>query len=275
MNYLIVIPARGGSKGIPNKNIISVGGKPLIAYSIEVAREVLGAGVNAEVGADVNAAVGAAVSAGLNAAVSAGLSGEMVVSTDSERIADIAREWGGNVPFLRPDEISGDSAKSVEFLLHAVDYYEKQGRLFDATILLQPTTPLRTAQDVLQAVRLYESVGRSSLFSAFEENHICDLVSYRKRGDIAIPQNPLHNAGVRRQEHEAIYVRNGAVYITDIEFMRREQKVMCDEPALYVMPKNRSVNLDTPEDLELLQWIVAANCCPQTEQTGHKKWKMN
>jgi len=224
-SYLIIIPARGGSKGVPDKNIIEIAGKPLVAYSIEVAAKVLAANVK----------------------------GEAVVSTDSVAIANIAREWGGNVPFMRPDEISGDTAKSVEFLMHALDIYQSKGRSFDATILLQPTSPQRTTQDVLQAVGVFEVVGQPSLISVYKENRVCDLNSYHRRGDIANPLNPQHNEGIRRQEHEELYVRNGAVYITDVTYLRKEQKVISDTPALYVMPKSRSVDLDTVEDLEFLK----------------------
>jgi len=224
--YLIVIPARGGSKGIPDKNIIEIGGKPLIAYSIQAANETL----------------------------SAGITGMAIVSTDSERIAEITRNWNGHAPFKRPDEISGDTAKSACLLLHALDFYEKQGKAFDATILLQPTSPLRTAQDILYAVEIYEKAGQPALISAYQEDYVCDLVSYNKNGEIAIPLSPLHNIGVTRQQHEKLYIRNGAVYITDAAFLRQEKKVISDTPALYVMPKIRSVNLDTVEDLELLKW---------------------
>lgn len=229
-SYLIVIPARGGSKGIPDKNIIEVAGKPLIAYSIELALRVFETGLN----------------------------GDIVVTTDSARIAKIAREWGGNVPFMRPSEISGDTAKSIEFLLHALEFFENQGRHFDATILLQPTSPLRTVQDILQAVKIYESVGHPSLISAYLEEHVCDFTNYHIKGQVGYPLNPLHNAGTRRQDREKIYVRNAAIYITDVAFMKREKKVFCDTPAIYVMPKSRSVNIDTLEDLELLHFYLNA-----------------
>jgi CMP-N-acetylneuraminic acid synthetase len=223
-SYLIVIPARGGSKGIPDKNIVDVGGKPLIAYTIGVTNEVLAAGIN----------------------------GEMVVSTDSEKIASIAKKWGGNVPFLRPDDISGDDSKSVDVILHALDFYKKQERKFNAVILLQPTTPLRTIQDIQNAIELFETVGQPSLISTYKEDYVCDLVSYHLRENIAYPINPLHNKGIRRQEHETLYIRNGVIYITCSSFLHQEHKVISDEPAIYVMPKHRSINIDTPEDLELL-----------------------
>src|SRR5690349_16860091 len=111
MRILTIIPARGGSKGIPKKNIIDVSGKPLIAYTIEPAMEILGAGSIDEV----------------------------IVSTDSDEIAEVARSFGANVPFLRPEDISGDKAKSIEFIVHALDYFEQQGKSFDAVLLLQPT----------------------------------------------------------------------------------------------------------------------------------------
>ena len=227
-SYLFVIPARGGSKGIPHKNIVDVGGKPLIAYSIQAARQALAGGVQ----------------------------GDMVVSTDDLDIARIAEAYGGNVPFSRPADISDDNAKSIEFLTHALDFYASRNRFFEATILLQPTSPLRTVQDILQAVDLYESTGQPSLISAYREDYICDLVSYRQRGNIAEAVSPLHNAGIRRQEHEKLYVRNGAIYITSVAYLQQARQLICDTPALYVMPKSRSINVDTLEDLELLRWYL-------------------
>lgn len=226
--YLVIIPARGGSKGIPKKNIADVAGKPLIAYSIALA----------------------------NALLAGGHVRRAIVSTDCEEIARIARAYNACVPFLRPAQISGDTAKSIDFMLHAVDFFHEKGEDFDATILLQPTSPLRTADDILAAMRIFEETGAQSLISAYREDYICDLVCYTKKENLAIPLDARHNAGVRRQEHDKLYVRNGAIYITDVGYLRAQSKIISDTPAIYVMPKSKSVNVDTSEDLELIRWIL-------------------
>lgn len=229
MNILCIIPARGGSKGIPGKNIIDVKGKPLIAYSIEPALEVL----------------------------KAGLISKVIVSTDSEEIAKVSRKYGAEVPFLRPDEISGDKAKSVEFMSHALDFFEKSGQHFDAVLLLQPTSPLRDALDLKTALEMYVTSNNDSLISAYEEEYINDLVIYKMGpdGKTSIPVSPLHNKGVRRQDHGSTYVRNGCIYISSNELIKSGY-VIGDKPLMYVMDKNKSVNVDTYEDLELLRKLL-------------------
>lgn len=226
--YLVIIPARGGSKGIPKKNIVDVAGRPLIAYSIDVANKLL----------------------------SDGYVQTAIVSTDSKEIVEVARSHNACVPFLRPQNISDDKAKSVDFMLHAIDYYKNEGVEYDATILLQPTSPLRTTNDVVEAIRIFEETEAESLISVYREDYICDLVCYHKKDNLGVPLNKKHNAGVRRQEHDKFYVRNGAIYITDVNYLINEQKIISDNPAIYVMPKNKSVNLDTKEDLEFLKWIL-------------------
>ena len=124
MKPLFVIPARGGSKGIPGKNIKPLGGKPLIAYSVEVARQLAP-------------------------------DSDICVSTDDPAIADVVREMGLEVPFMRPDYLATDNCGTYEVLLHAVDFFVKLGRRYDTMVLLQPTSPLRTADDVRRCLEAY------------------------------------------------------------------------------------------------------------------------
>ena len=229
MKILCIIPARGGSKGIPKKNIIDVCGKPLIAYTIEPALEVLRQGYIDKV----------------------------IVSTDSEEIAEVSRKYGAEVPFLRPESISGDKAKSVEFMEHALLYYEQKGIQYDAVLLLQPTSPLRSAADLTKALNMYTESSNDSLISAYEEEYINDLVIYKLDGDgkTSSPVSPLHNKGVRRQDHGSTYVRNGCIYISDVKLIKNGF-VIGEKPLMYIMDKNKSVNVDTIEDLELLRKLL-------------------
>ncbi len=227
--YLVIIPARGGSKGIKDKNIIDLGGKPLIEYTIAPTLQLL----------------------------EAGLIERMVVSTDSPSIAEISKQLGADVPFLRPPELSTDTAKSIDYVFHALQFFEQQPILFDAVMILQPTVPLRTYRDMVAAIEIFEAHSGESLISVYQEDYICDLVMYKKEGDAAIPLNPLHNKSVRRQEHGASYVRNGAVYITSVAYLRETRQIISDQPLCYEMPKIRSINIDTWADLLLARAVQA------------------
>lgn len=227
-NVLVLIPARGGSKGIPNKNIIEVCGQPLIKYSIDVAL----------------------------ALKENNLVNTVLVSTDYQNIADLSIKLGAEVPFLRPPEFSADHSKTIDAIIHALDWFEKnQNKVFDAVLLLQPTSPLRSFEDLKKAIEIFNSNTVESLISVYKEEYINDLVMYKRTAaDSAIgkPLNELHNKGVRRQDHGSVYVRNGSVYLSSVSLLRKGL-IISDNPLLFEMPKSSSINLDTPEDLILLR----------------------
>jgi len=229
MDILALIPARGGSKGVPRKNISNVAGKPLIQYSIETANE----------------------------AIQKGLLTMAIVSTDDREIADVSKSVGGRVPFLRPTHLATDEAKSIDVILHAIEYYSHQGQSFDAVLLLQPTCPIRTVEDIERVIKLYETTGQPSVISVYKEEYICDLVTYHKKGDLAVPLNENHNKGIRRQELDKLYVRNGTFYLTSTEYLLEQKRIISDTPALYEMSKTDSINIDTEEDLEFLRWKLS------------------
>lgn len=226
---LSIIPARGGSKGIPNKNIIDINGKPLIAYTIEPALK----------------------------AKKAGLIDRLIVSTDSEEIAEIARNYGAEVPFLRPHSISGDNSKSVDFVQHALSFFKKEESSYDNVLILQPTSPLRDLEDISRAISIYNGSNNDSLISVYEEEYINDLVIYNieKDGKTSIPLNQNHNKGIRRQEHGSTYVRNGCIYISSSKLIF-EGFIIGEKPLLYIMDKSKSVNIDTLEDIKLLKLML-------------------
>ena len=224
MKGIAIIPARGGSKGIKNKNIIDVMGKPLIAYTIEPAIK----------------------------AMKDGLIKDVIVSTDSEEIAEIARESGANVPCLRPPSIAGDKAKMPDAILHMLEYSQSMGIEMDSVMVLQPTSPLRTYEDIRTSVELYDSNSAQSLISCYPDETIAATIMYRLERGFAIPLSENHNKGIRRQDHERLYIRNGAIYITAISYLKANRRMISENPLMYQMPKSRSVNLDTEEDLRLL-----------------------
>lgn len=228
MKILAIIPARCGSKGIPFKNIIDVCGKPLIQYTIEIALKLK----------------------------YHNLIDEVIVSTDCEEIANISKKIGASVPFLRPDSIAGDKAKSIDYILHSLDYFEKININYDAVIILQPTSPLKTYDDIVNSIEIFKKNYFDSLISVYKEETINDLIMYHKDGDIAVPLDEDHNKGVRRQDHGAVYIRNGAIYIVKTGFVKNKQKIISDLPLMYEMKKNNSINIDTFEDLEYVRNLL-------------------
>lgn len=226
MKILNIIPARCGSKGIKDKNIIDVCGKPLIAYSIEL-------GLELKKHSFVDT---------------------VMVSTDCEKIATVAKEYGADVPFLRPENIANDTAKSIEYYLHAIDFYKQKNIKFDAVLLLQPTSPLRTFELLKSAIEIFKSEDKDSLISVYKEEYINDLVMYKNTSNVDLkPLNENHNKGVRRQDHGSTYVRNGAIYLTKVSHILEKQLIISDNPLFIEMKKSDSLNIDTIEDLNLVR----------------------
>jgi len=227
--FLAIIPARGGSKGIKNKNIICINDRPLIDYTIKPA-------LKARDGNSLE---------------------EVIVSTDSSEIAKISKELGAKVPFLRPKNISIDSAKSVDVIIHAIDFFEKQGIFYENIILLQPTSPLRQYEDIERAVKFYLENESESLISVYKEIGFIESSLYSKKGKIAVPWLKNHNKGIRRQESEGVFVRNGAFYITSVRYLKKYKQIISEKPLLFEMPKSRSLNIDEAADLIKLKNILS------------------
>lgn len=220
MKPLFVIPARGGSKGIPGKNIKPLGGKPLIAYSVEVARQLAP-------------------------------DSDICVSTDDPAIADVVREMGLEVPFMRPDYLATDNCGTYEVLLHAVKFFEKLGRRYDTMVLLQPTSPLRTADDVRRCLEAYTSdvdmvvtvveAASNPYYNCYETDS--DGFLHISKGD---------GSYVRRQDAPKAWEYNGAVYVINIDSLKQMPLSKFPRRRMVEMERSRSIDLDTP-----LDWIVA------------------
>ena len=228
MRLLCIIPARCGSKGIPYKNIIDIGGKPLIQYTIEIAKKLK----------------------------DQGKVDELIVSTDCKEVADISEKLGAKVPFLRPRNLSDDKAKSIDYILHALNFYEGIGQKYDAVIVLQPTSPLKTYNNVVGAIDVFNEYQGDSLISTYKEETINNLIMYHKDKNQAIPLSKDHNKGTRRQDHGAVYVRNGAIYITNTTYLKKRQRIISDVPLMYEMSKKNSINIDNYEDLDRVRELL-------------------
>lgn len=227
MRTLYLIPARGGSKGIPGKNIKEFCGKPLICRSIDHARE------------------------------SGAPDDDICVSTDSEEIAGVARAYGLEVPFLRPAELATDTSGSREMIIHALDWYRSHGREYDRVVLLQPTSPLRAATDIEGALALWTE-GTDMVVSVCDAhtNPYYNAFETDERGFLKISKG--EGKYTRRQDAPSVYEYNGAVYVISARSIR--EMPMGDFPCRvpFRMPSERSLDLDTPID-----WIIAETICNQ------------
>ena len=230
MSILFLIPARGGSKGIPNKNIIKILGKPLIGYTIEECVK-----------------------------VQLMFDSEICVSTDSEEIKHVAETYAINVPFLRPTDISTDTSSSEAVILHAIKWYENNGKSFDTIVLLQPTSPLRKSAHILEAIILYNkllsedaidmvvSVKKSQAnpyFNLFQENEKGFLVK------------SINSSFTRRQDCPETYEYNGAIYVINTQSFLDKGFLKLNRIQKYIMSEISSVDIDEPDDLALCEFFL-------------------
>ena len=224
MKYLVVIPARGGSKGIPHKNIKSLGGKPLIYYSIDVARQFT---------TDEN----------------------ICVTTDDAEIISVVEQHGLNVPFVRPAELATDTCGSSEVIQHAYQFYADKGIQYDAIVLLQPTSPFRKVEFIKEAVALYdESIDMvtsvrpaacNPYYDGFEENS--DGLLQISKGDGTI---------ARRQEAPKVWQQNGSIYVINPKSLVEKGMGGFTKIKKYAMPETYSVDLDTMLDWKMAELII-------------------
>lgn len=228
MLSLAIIPARGGSKGLPGKNIRELGGKPLIAYSIE-------------------------------AALQAGNIDRVIVSTDDEKIAEVALKFGAEVPFLRPDYLSTDTAGTIDVVLHALEYFEAGGISFDNVILLQPTSPLRSSKDIKKALALFDNNKCDSVISVCEA--MVHPLLLRRIGQNGLLQDFIEQRDkhVRRQDMEKVYQLNGAIYITKVGSLERNHSFYGERNIPYVMSEESSMDIDEELDLQVAELILKKN----------------
>ena len=228
MRVLAVITARGGSKGLPRKNVRPLAGKPLIVHTIEAA---LGLGARLH---------------------------RLIVSTDDEEIAAISRAAKSDVPFLRPPGLARDDTPSLPVVQHATGFVEAQeSRPFDWILLLQPTSPLRTTQDLEAALDLASDGKASAVISVFEANDSHPLKMNVVEDGLLRPYDPRRAEGVRRQDFTPpVYKTNGAVYLVRRDVLMEDDSLWGDAPRPLVMPAERSLDIDTELDFALAELLL-------------------
>lgn len=224
MKNLAIIPARSGSKRLKDKNIKTLKNKPLIAYTIEAAKN-------------------------------SGMFDSIMVSTDSEKYADIARKFGAEVPFLRSMENSLDSTSTWDTVNEVLEQYKRAGQVFHSFCVLQPTSPLRTAADIRNAYKLFEEKATVAVVSVCEAEH--SPFGYGSLDDTASLENfiPVENIK-NRQINGKFYRINGAIYILKTEEFYRERYPYRKGSYAYIMKQEASVDIDTELDFRFADFLM-------------------
>lgn len=218
---LALIPARGGSKGVPGKNIRLLGDKPLLAWTIEAAKK-------------------------------SRYIDKMILSSDDDLIIEVGRQWGCEVPFRRPKELAGDSTPTMDAVFHALE----QVPSYDKLVLLQATSPLRSVEDI--DLSLEKSL-QSPFCVSVVENSESPFWSYFTDENMRMKPVISSSTFTRRQDIPKTYIANGAIYIADIEALKREKTFFTKETLAYIMPSERSVDIDTLDDFEFLEFKLRKN----------------
>jgi N-acylneuraminate cytidylyltransferase/CMP-N,N'-diacetyllegionaminic acid synthase len=222
---IAIIPARGGSKGLPGKNIKMLNGKPLIAYTIE-------------------------------SALASKFISDVIISTDDQLIHDIAVKYGATSTFLRPKELAEDDSQAIDNYVYTIDRLKNEyGYTIESFVVLQPTSPLRTSEDINAAIELFMANEADSVITYCEEHHPVSWHKYidgsNKISDI-FPCDMLEN----RQKVKPTYYPNGAIYVFR-ESLIKSRRYYSDKTFAYIMPRSRSIDIDTIEDFEYANFLLS------------------
>ncbi len=229
-NVLCTICARGGSKGVKNKNIKELNGKPLIAYTIEQAK-------------------------------ASGLFEHIVISTDSDDIANIAKKYGAEVFFKRSSEMASDTAGKLDVIRDAFKRSEEYyNRTFDYLIDLDATAPLRLTEDIIDSFNQFKENSNDNLITAMPSRRspYFNLVEQDKDGKVYLSKK-LDNSIVRRQDAPKSYDMNASIYIWKRDIILNENSIFLEKTGLYVMPEERSIDIDTEFDFKFVDFLMKEN----------------
>ena len=222
---LAVIPARGGSKGIKGKNMVEVCGRPLLAWTIEQAK-------------------------------ASNYVDRVILSSEDEEIIKTAREYDCEVPFIRPIELATDTSPTIDCIHHAMD---NLGKKYDYLVLLQVTSPLRTPQDIDNCISICHVQGVPSCISFTEADSSPYWMYEMLNSSRLVPIIKTKDRPSRRQDAPKCYVKNGAVYVAKWGWLRKSDTFETDEIYPYIMPKERSLDIDSPFDIVILDAMMKKN----------------
>lgn len=223
---LAIIPARGGSKGLPGKNIRNLNGKPLIAHTVEAA---LG---SKEVG-------------------------RVVLSTDSEEIAAISKRYGAEVPFMRPAYLAQDDSLAIDNYIYTVDRLATEsGNKIEEMVVLLPTAPLRNSDDIDSAIKLFREKNADSVISFYPAPHPVQWHHFIDDKGVLRPFIHQDNKLSNRQKVKEAYLPNGAIYVFKYRILKEQRAYYTDRTYPYIMPAKRSVDIDTIDDFNLAEFLM-------------------
>ncbi len=222
-SIIAIIPARGGSKGIPHKNIKNLGGEPLIAYTI-------------------------------GEALKSKYLDHIFVSTEDPEIAEISRKYGAQV-IDRPPALAEDTSKTVDAILHAIEYVGREGIQPYIVVLLQPTSPLRNTEDIDAAVKLFLDNECDSVISVCEPDH-SPFWCFTLNGEYLQPLFDTKFDNTRRQDLPKVVMPNGAIYVSSPESIRKYEGFYGDRIIPYCMSPDRSIDIDTPLDFTIAEVLI-------------------
>lgn len=220
-----VIPARGGSKGVPRKNIKQLAGKPLIAYTIEQALQ-------------------------------SQYIDRIIVSTEDNEIAEISKHYGAEVPFIRPVALSGDQVATVDVLLHTIKWLEEEEKYdFDIFVLLHTTTPLRAVKDIDSCIEMLKDTKADNIFSVTEShrNPYFNMVEITPNGKVQLSKKGSFSS---RQSAPKVYDMNASIYVWWKDILKREGKIFLNGSQVYVMSKERSIDIDDNIDFKIAEIMM-------------------
>lgn len=223
-NILAIIPARSGSKGLKNKNIKLLNGKPLMAYTIEAAKE-------------------------------SNIFDDIVVSTDSEEYAEIAKYYGANIPFLRPDFLSEDSTSTEDVIMHLLNYYISNGKKFEYFMILQPTSPLRSSEDIKTSLNMLKERNANAIVSVCECEH-SPVITTKLDNDMRLDGFLKEITGVRRQDFDNYYRINGAIYLCKVDYYLQYKNFYDKDCYAYVMDRKKSIDIDDIYDFKFAEIML-------------------
>jgi N-acylneuraminate cytidylyltransferase/CMP-N,N'-diacetyllegionaminic acid synthase len=225
---IAVITARGGSKGLPGKNVRLLAGKPLIAWPIEQA-------------------------------LASKYVDEVMVTTDDQQIARVAERYGAQVPFMRPKKLASAKATSMAVVLHALGHYQARGEEFDFVVLLEPTSPLREVRDIDETIKMLvdNKVGGTAVLSVcqVEATHPAFDVKINKQGSLR-PYQGVPQKAVRRQDLSKLYFFEGSIYASSVKELFKKQTFNHAKTLAYVVPRWKSLEVDELVDLVCAEAII-------------------
>ena len=225
MKILGIIPARGGSKGIVGKNIKILNGKPLIGYTIEQAQK-------------------------------SKLLNKFIVSTDEQEIANVAINFHAEVPFLRPKEISDSKSTSLELIIHVINFFENKGEFFDSICLLQPTSPFRPENTIDLAIKTFIDSDKDSLISIREvPSHYNPYWTFFDDGGCLVKSIP-GKIITRRQDLPLAFHRDGAIYISKVEYIKKNQSILSEDVVGFKIDSPQLINIDNLDDWEVAEKFI-------------------